>query len=468
MLHVHARLVHVLGALAGTPPQIEVAIDGAVEAWRLHRHPDLADLVDGLCGRRARELEKEREGQSYRTFAPVPARYRTSSAADACLAVVYGTLEIGWSYQDGKLEQRDDPRLAQALARVLFEKRFLFPFGQSEDYVDRYLQVLVELGDVRQAAPMQAILDSANPFPSPAHEAFARPRYEAAVQALERRAKEITALPDDVRALLDPLLAELAPELAKTTRGKVAPRFQSKGAAEALAAVFESPDDLTARQVCADRLSELGDPRGEYVSLAFASAAGPLPPKSQKQMDALFHKNAGHWAGALGPIGTREGMRYEHGFVSEICLEKSSLGLTREMWDAALVADEWATVHTLHVTERPPDWWLKAFFESSRSHRLRRVVFRVRVYGPTKPKPLAILERPASAPPGSPYRLTLASPKAPKLEKVLRAFDPSQLALLLEDAERLGASAARVTSAIQKMLAPAKRAKKPRTARRVV
>jgi hypothetical protein len=457
----------VQAALEAAPPRVDEAITRAVEAWRLHRHPDLADLVEGLCGRRVRELEREREGQSYRTFAPVPARYRTASAADACLAVVYGTLESGWSYQEGKLEQRDDPRLAQALARTLFERRFLFPFGQSEDYVERYLQVLVELGDVRQAAPMRAILESANPFPSPAHEGFARPRYEAAVQALERRARELTALPDDARALLEPFLQSLAPDLAKTSRAKVPSRFQSKSALEALAVVFAEPDDLHVRQVCADRLSELGDARGEYLSLAFASAAGPLPPKSQKRLDALLHKNAGHWAGALGPIGTREGMRYEHGFVSEICLEKSSLGLTREMWDAALVADEWATVHTLHVTERPPDWWLKAFLESPRSHRLRRVVFRVRVYGPTKPKPLAILERPPGAPPGSPYRLTLASPKAPKLEKLLRAFDPAQLALLLEDTQRLGAPAAKLKAAIEKLLAPAKRAKEPRAARGV-
>jgi hypothetical protein len=96
---------------------------------------------------------------------------------------------------------------------------------------------------------------------------------------------------------------------------------------------------------------------------------------------------------------------------------------------------------------------------------LRRVVFRVREYGPTKPKPLAILERPEGAAPGSPYRLTLASPKAPKLEKVLRAFDPAQLALLLEDTQRLGAPAAKLKAAIEKLLAPAKGAKKPRTAR---
>ena len=454
MSEVHAQWLQVRGALEAAPPRVDEAIPRAVEAWRLHRHPDLADLVDGLCGRRARELEKEREGQSQRTFAPVPARLRVARAIDACFAVAYGTLQRGWGYKE-ELTQQDDPRLALALARVLFEKRFLFAFGQTEDLVDRYLAILVELGDVRQAAFMRAILDSAKPFPSPAHDAFGRPRYEAAVQALERRAKEIVSLPDEARALLAPLLESLAPELAKTSRANVPSRFQSKSAAEVVAVVFAEPDDLTVRQVCADRLSELGDLRGEYLSLAFASAAGPLPPKSQKRLDALFHKNAGHWAGALGPIGTREGMRYEHGFVSEICLDKSLVGVTRDMWDAALIADEWATVHTLHVSERPPDWWLKAFFESPRSHRLRRVVFRAHAYDPRNAKPLAILERPAGAAPGAPYRLTLASPNTSKLEKVIRAFDEAQLTLLLEDADRLGPGAERVKAGLQKLLAPA-------------
>lgn len=310
---------------------------------------------------------------------------------------------------------------------------------------------------------MRAVLESANAFPTPAHEAFARARYEAAVLALEQRATKLADFPDDARAAKDALLRALAPELAKRSQAKVAPRFQSKSAAEVLSAVFANPEDLSLRQVCGDRLSELGDPRGEYIALVFASAAGPLPPKSQKRMDALYHKNAGHWAGALAPITTREGMAFESGFVSELSLDKSSLGLTREMWNAALVADEWATVHSLHVSERAPDWWLQAFLGSPRSHRLRRLVFRDRVYDPKKAKPLAILERPEGASAGDPWRLTLAKPFAPKIEKVLRGFDAPQLTLLLEDAKRLGAGAAKIEAALQKLLEPprAKRAKKP-------
>jgi hypothetical protein len=456
-------LSKVRDALEAEAPRVEEAIDHAVAAWQLHRHPDLADFVDGLCARRAQELEKAREGQTTRTFAPVAARFRSARAADASFAVVYGTLERGAGWEKEGLASQDDPRLAQSLARVLFERRFLFPFGQSA-LVDRYLKILVELGDVRQAAPMRAILESANPFPTPAHEAFARPRYEAAVAALEQKAREVPGLPDDARALIQTLVGAVAPELAKAARAKVPSRFQSKSAAEALAAVFADPWDLSLRQVCGDRLSELGDPRGEYIALAFASAAGSLPPKSQKRMDALYHKHAGHWAGALAPITTRDGMRFESGFVSELSLDKSSLGLTRDMWDAALVADDWATVHTLHVSERAPDWWLEAFLRSPRSHRLRRIVFRARAYDVRNVKPLAILERPEDAPLGAPYRLTLVSPAAPKLDKAIRAFDAPQLALLLEDAARLGAAGAVVTAAIHKLIAPprAKRTKKPR------
>lgn len=89
-------------------------------------------------------------------------------------------------------------------------------------------------------------------------------------------------------------------------------------------------------------------------------------------MAALFHKNAGHWSGDVAPIGTRDGMRFEKGFISHVTLDKSTLGLKREMWDAALESPYWATVLQLDISDRVPDWWLREFLRSARSARIRR------------------------------------------------------------------------------------------------
>lgn len=445
-----------LAALESTPPDLRGAIRHAAAAWCASRRPELADLVDRLCERRYDELEQQHKASRSKAVFSPPQKLRTIRALEACRRLVSANLfteDDEGPYpedEDESFGDNDDPRLARAIFRMMFE-RTLLQGNRARDlgWVEAHATRLAALGDVRFIEPLREMLATANAFPSKATEARVRPSYEAALAQLEARARDLAPL-DARSAKVLACLEALVPATAAPAP-KVATKFLSVTAAEALAAVFAEPEDDSVRQVCGDRLLEAGDPRGEYISLVFHSLKQKLPPASVKRMEALYNKNAGHWSGPLAPIGTREGMRFEKGFLAQVSLDKSSIGLTREMWDDALDSEYWATVEQLNVSERCPDWWLRAFLASPRSARLKRLAFRPQ--GTTKP--FIVLERPAGAAPGAPFRLTKASKVMTKFDKALAAFSPEQLALLAEDAERLKSSFA--TAAIGKVQAAAKK-----------
>lgn len=446
-----------LASLEAAPPDLRGAIAHAAAAWRAARRPELADLVDRLCERHYDALDEAHKASKSKALFNPPDKLRTVRALDACRRIVSANFPDD-EEEEGPLPEderecfggHDDPRLARAIFRVMFE-RTLFQGNRARQpgWIERHATRLAELGDVRFVEPLRETLATANAFPSKATEARVRPVYEAALAELEARAKTLAPLDAKAAAVfarIDALLPAAAPPAPAVPK-----KFLSGSAADALAAVFATPEDDSLRQVCGDRLSEAGDPRGEYLTLVFQSLEKKLPPASLKRMAALYNKNAGHWSGPLAPIGTRDGMRFEKGFLAEVSLDKSSLGMTREMWDDALDSEYWSTVEQLNVSERCPDWWLRAFLASPRSARLRRIAFRPHG-GKT---PFLLLERPAGAQPGAPFRLVKATKAMTKFDKALVAFSPEQLERLAEDAQALksmfaAAAIAKARAALQK------------------
>lgn len=441
MTTAHAALRRADKLLATDPPATAEALAAVLDAWRATRRPELADLVDRLCDRRAAEIEATRERTRWGRLPQVPALLRTTRAEDACWKVVRANLLVD---EDAPIEPADeeellggadDPRLARAFFRVMFERDLLQghivrPAGVLEGLVQRF----EALGDVRFAQPLAEMLALPSAFASKTAEGRARPLYARAAATLAEKAAALPPLDARTKAALDDVLARLPAVAEAPVETKKSARLVTRSAAEALAQVWEAPDDRGLREVCGDRLSELGDPRGEFIALSFAASRGKLDKASDARMKALYNKNAGHWAGALAPISTREGMRFELGFVSEISLHKSSLGLKREMWDDALLADEWATVKRVNVGDKCPDWWLRALLASPRSARLAELAFMEKY----DKKPGALFARGA---PGTPLRLASAGrARQRKVEKLVGAFSAPERALLLEDALRLEVS----------------------------
>jgi len=196
----------------------------------------------------------------------------------------------------------------------------------------------------------------------------------------------------------------------------------------AIAAILAKPDDLELRRVVGDRLIELGDPRGEFIALSFAKrdTAG------EKRVETLFNKHASDWADVLAPISTRAGMRFEHGFLAELSLDKSSIGLEASMWDAALPSPYWATVEQLNIGPQVPDWWLRAFAGAPTSARVRRFVFRPKPLRGREAGPASVMLERTTA--GAPLRVAVAKTSHPKLAKLLAGMPPEHLDALAADA----------------------------------
>ena len=361
------------------------ALDAVIAAWRVQRQPALADLVERVSA--AWLAAGGKKG------VPLQLAAGATSIAAAWRAVTGPTLDA------------DDPRLASALVHVLFERRmFQGTSARTGGFGVQHAAALARLGDVRRIDVLRARLASPTAFPSAAAAAIARPAYEAAIASLEARRDALPPLPEAARDAIAAIDERLPAVRARGSTAATAAKFASQDVQDAIDAVLARPDDLELRRVIGDRLAELGDPRGEYIALQFAARAGDIGAAGAARVTTLFNKHASHWAGALAPISRREGIRFELGFVTGLMLHKSSLGMVREMWDAALESPLWATVEDVQVGRAVPGWWIAAVVASPRSARVRRFAFE-RARGTA----FATLTRPE---PGAPLQLRTFAPEA--------------------------------------------------------
>jgi uncharacterized protein (TIGR02996 family) len=104
-----------------------------------------------------------------------------------------------------------------------------------------------------------------------------------------------------------------------------------------LTQIVENPGDLTLRQIFADHLLELGDPRGELISLQLSNREHP-------RAAALVAEYGRSWIGPLGPWVRFEGCAFSNGFLAEVTLVDPSRVLTPLIGDPI-----WATVRGLHL-----------------------------------------------------------------------------------------------------------------------
>jgi uncharacterized protein (TIGR02996 family) len=109
--------------------------------------------------------------------------------------------------------------------------------------------------------------------------------------------------------------------------------------ARLLTQILESPRDLLLRQIYADHLLDLGDPRGELISLQLASR-DPDPDR----VAFLIATYGRSWIGPLESWVKFAACKFAEGFLSEVALSDPERDL------APLFGDPiWATVETLHL-----------------------------------------------------------------------------------------------------------------------
>ncbi|MCW5804743.1 MAG: hypothetical protein KIT31_20400 [Deltaproteobacteria bacterium] len=157
------------------------------------------------------------------------------------------------------------------------------------------------------------------------------------------RTYSFTQLYDGARAACA-AIAPTAPADAKLLDEVRARTGDGDDLAALWADVGADPSDLARRAVLADALDVANDPRGEFIQLQLALAAGTADRKARSRCDRLAAVHADMWLGALPLIEMRTA-RFARGF--PVAIEtRAGRALT-----ASLDRSEWATVEELTLLD---------------------------------------------------------------------------------------------------------------------
>jgi uncharacterized protein (TIGR02996 family) len=128
------------------------------------------------------------------------------------------------------------------------------------------------------------------------------------------------------------------------------------------------PADLAAREVLADCLQQLGDPRGEFITLQLAELRGTATIDGVKRADALLKQHKKAWLGGLAGVTYRA--RFRGGFLDELELD-GTWRAPMKTWQKHAKDPLLSTVTQLHGKATPD---VLALFYASGTLRAIRVV----------------------------------------------------------------------------------------------
>lgn len=185
----------------------------------------------------------------------------------------------------------------------------------------------------------RARVDALAEFPPDPRIAAALPRIETQYDSfgsapLHRRAKEVARRHGGDKR------ADAPAELVGEARAPVD--------VDAVWRAFREAPTEERRQVLADALLTVGDPRGEYIALATAIAEGRADAAAQRRAAQLLEAHVDEWTGPL-PGAKRSSRRFERGFLTSVELKTKAATLL-----ASVDAPEWCTVEELHL--EAGDW----------------------------------------------------------------------------------------------------------------
>jgi uncharacterized protein (TIGR02996 family) len=139
-----------------------------------------------------------------------------------------------------------------------------------------------------------------------------------------------------IEKTLERLDATPPPELDDAERAALAAVEARVGKAEAagagddatrealFAAVWADPQADQPRMVLADWLTEQGDPRGEFIALQLARAAGKLDKAGKEREKELLKRHKKEWLGPIAPLIQPHNMRFERGFLATCNIEPNA------------------------------------------------------------------------------------------------------------------------------------------------
>ncbi|MEO8700641.1 MAG: TIGR02996 domain-containing protein [Kofleriaceae bacterium] len=119
-----------------------------------------------------------------------------------------------------------------------------------------------------------------------------------------------------------------------------------------LDAVWAAPDDDAPRQVLADFLQQRDDPRGEFIMLQLARAAGTLDKAGKAREKELLKRHKKQWLGPIEPLLQPYNQRFERGFLVTCQLEPNA-----ELEAKLASHPAWSTIreYVIHYPRTAPE-----------------------------------------------------------------------------------------------------------------
>jgi uncharacterized protein (TIGR02996 family) len=277
-------------------------------AWRAHRAPELAALIDRVA-QRIRVPER-------RSTAGVIAKW-IEDASDADVTPILAAIvrqaphELAVRWHAITLAQRGpDPRIATVLAKFLAEAHLDVTLLDALDAIDdpRYRSVIVA-----SAEKWQAVRDNVIPLDDLDH--------------FNEVAAQVRARPP-----LAPLAGDLSPIEAVLARTHP----NTAHLETLLAAVCAEPNSDAPRLVYADALQDAGDPRGEFITLQCTN------PGTARER-GLLHAHERVWLGGAEPYLRKQHVVFRRGFLAAARM--------RHCYQAPQGGLVWQTVEHLEVQD---------------------------------------------------------------------------------------------------------------------
>jgi uncharacterized protein (TIGR02996 family) len=296
------------------------ALDGLLEIWRTTHHPTIADFIDGVAALLGRETE-------------------LTSLLDS-LTPDLDLVQLVERFERLRMMEAD-PRLSKGLsnlvaARLASTSPRSAASGAAElRFYERVLEDITSLRDPRATAILS---EAAHLHPTHPWTPLVRGVAEASEAALraEPPIRVDARFLDSVRRELPalPVPSELPPKEPRARR-----------AWDLLQRIHDVPDDDETRLVYGDALSEIGDPRGEAIAIAFKVAEGKARVTDRRRLDQLVKKHGSKWLGRARGLTPTEDVVFEKGF--PVLLRVPTSYATR--WDDMGGVPELATVRTLDL-----------------------------------------------------------------------------------------------------------------------
>jgi uncharacterized protein (TIGR02996 family) len=286
------------------------ALDTLLEAWRALPAPELALLILALSSRLDKARPSLRERTQKRTLERFCAAAETASPTELgrLLEVVPVGSWQGTLQQVALLARFDrDPRVAAVLTELVAKPPYTS--NASVKLWQRVFDELLRIADPRTLQRLAPLVEDYSERFVDGYKArdWVGPKFALLVQQLTARCGAgQPALEGEALASWRRLHGRLC--------GRRSEAIAGAEANELLEQIYAAPDDDQLRAVYADRLTELGDPRGELIVLQLQKEREPLSRKQQARERELIGKWGREWLGELDPALLKGDLEYRRGF----------------------------------------------------------------------------------------------------------------------------------------------------------